>query len=505
MRRFASFGVPLFLCLLLLISCASTKMPVPEYLEHLDSGEYKPCIAHLEKKNKKNSNTDRVRDNFDLAMMKHFQKDYTSSLEILNQTDRLMDDAVTKSLTKGFAAFIANDNAEEYAGTPYEYVYLNVFNALNYYNLGDVDEAAVEVRRLNEKQRKFLNEYGEWVTNDDSKIEISDTYKLLRLDTTSLVKNTPEKPTEADIFRDSATARYLSIVFAMMDDSVNNSWNISADSATLKALNPSFDVDSETTISEGKGRLDILAFSGLIGRRGERRLVIGPFPGLQFPTGEHFVYIPPFDFEIVYPEFPAPQTILTPYIAPVIGWGPSFTVYPGKNEIIKMPKNEIESVQIVLENGGKVSQRIPLSLLEDFNYAVQQDVHSKARKAYSRSLKRSMLKKFTAVAGATATLLLAEEALQQDENLLTIGIYAGTYLSAAKAIDQIDKTETADIRQVYALPAQSYASGIELSPGIYSFKVQYLSKSGTIIAEEQFSNIEVKQGKTVLVESLCQK
>ena len=78
-------------------------------------------------------------------------------------------------------------------------------------------------------------------------------------------------------------------------------------------------------------------------------------------------------------------------------------------------------------------------------------------------------------------------------------------MSAAKAIDQIDRTETADIRQVYALPAQSYAGGIELPPGFYSFKVQYLSKSGTIISEEEFNNIEVKKGKTVLVESSCQK
>ena len=81
----------------------------------------------------------------------------------------------------------------------------------------------------------------------------------------------------------------------------------------------------------------------------------------------------------------------------------------------------------------------------------------------------------------------------------------GVVKSAAKAIDQVDKTETADIRQVYALPAQAYASGVELPPGKYSFKVQYLSKKGVIIKEEYFSDIEVKEGKTVLVESSCQK
>ena len=263
-------------------------MPTGEYLSHLDAEDYKPCISYLEKKNSKESNNDRIRDNFDLAMMKHYQKEYDSSLAILNETDQLMENAVTKSITKGFASAVANDNATEYTGTPYEYIYLNVFNALNYYNNGNVEEAAVEVRRLNEKQQKYLAEYGEWITNSDSKIEISDMYTRLRLDTTKVSQFAPKNPTDADIFRDSATARYLSIVFAQMDESVNNSWNISSDARTLKALNPSFNTDAETHISDGMGRLDILAFSGLIGRRGERRIIIGPFPGIQFPTSRNF-------------------------------------------------------------------------------------------------------------------------------------------------------------------------------------------------------------------------
>ena len=505
MKRTAFFGFLIVSLLSLFVSCGST-MSLPLYLEKLDAGDYKPCLSQLEKKNAKASNNDRIRDNFDMAMIRHYQKDYDSSLAILNETDRLMEDSVTESITKGLAAAFANDNAAEYKASPYEYVYINVFNALNYYNKGDVEEAAVEVRRLNEKQRKYLNEYGEWIKNSGENMEISGTYKKLRLDTSSLVENLPEEPSESDIFRDSATARYLSIVFGMMDDSVNNSWNISADTRTLSALNPAFDVSREFSVSENKGRLDVLAFAGLIGRRGERRIIIGPFPGIQFPTGNNFVYIPAFDLEFVYPEFPAPQQLLYPKIVPTFGWGPSFTIYPGKNEIIKMPENSVDSVRIVFAGKGISGEKnVKLSLLEDFNYAVQQDVNTKARKAYSRSVKRSMAKKFTAVAGATATLLFAEEAIKKEENLFTVAAYAATYLSAAKAADQIDRTETADIRQVYALPAQSYAGGIELPAGKYSFKVQYLSKTGAIIKEENFKDIEIKKGKTILVESTCQK
>ena len=501
MKRIACTAFLTFLISSFFISCGSTKMTNPQYLSYLDSENYAPCISYLEAKNKK-ANSDRIRDNFDLAMMKHYQKDYDSSLAILNETDLLMDDAVTKSVTKGFAAFLVNENAVEYAGNPYEYVYINIFNALNYYNKGDTEEAAVEIRRLNEKQRKFLIEYGEWLSNGaaSENLEIPGAYKLLNLDTLAITQALPKNPTENDIFRDSATARYLSIVFGMMDDSVNNSWNISADARTLKALNSGFDVASETKISEGMGRLDILAFSGLIGRRGERRIRIGPFPGLQFPLEKGFVFIPPFDIEFAFPEFPAPQNELKPVLMGTIGWGPSFTLYPGKNEITKMPSNSVGKIQVVLDGEKK-----ECALLEDFNYAVQQDVNTKARKAYNRSVGRSLTKKLAAVVGATAGMLAAEDALRKNESLLTIAAYAATYLGSAKAIDQVDKTETADIRQVYALPAQSYAAGFELAPGKYSFTVQYFSKNGTLIQEEHFKDIEVKKGKTVLVESSCQK
>ncbi len=83
--------------------------------------------------NSRQQTGDIIRDNFDIAMMKHYQKDYDGSLTILNATNEKMKDAVIKSISKGFAAAVANENAAEYAGTPYEYIYINRFNALNYY------------------------------------------------------------------------------------------------------------------------------------------------------------------------------------------------------------------------------------------------------------------------------------------------------------------------------------------------------------------------------------
>ncbi len=477
-------------------------MSDPEYLAKIDSGSYEDCIIYLQAKNsKKRSKKDIIRDYYDAAMMLHYKKKYEESLTLMNITDRMMDDAVTKSISKGFASVFSNDLVTDYSGNPYEYVYINIFNALNYYGKGNVEEAAVEVRRLNEKQQKFLNDYGEWLkkdTEEKKSSQLDSAYSVLKFDYNSLKNFIPLKPTDADIFRDSPTARYLSIVFAMMDDSVNNSWNVVADSATLTAMNPSFDIASETKINDGMGRLDVLAFTGLIGRRGEKRIVIGPIPGLIVKNSEGTVAIPDFDLEFVYPAFPSPPVAPRPKRV-YHGRGlPDYELFPGSSEIIVSPKNTVETVQIVVDG----TQVKTLSLLEDFNYSVQKDVNSKARMAFNKSVARSLVKKASAVSGASVSLYMADQlagASAGGEIAFTVA-----YLAAVKAIDQVDKTELADIRQVYTLPARSYASGVELNPGKHSLLVRYLSANGNIVAEEKFSGIEIKNGKTTLVESTCQ-
>ena len=65
----------------------------------------------------------------------------------------------------------------------------------------------------------------------------------------------------------------------------------------------------------------------------------------------------------------------------------------------------------------------------------------------------------------------------------------------------MDKTETADIRQVYALPGKAYAAGLELEPGVYDVTVQYLSGSN-VISEKSYSGVRVRANKPSIVESL---
>ena len=302
--RFLAFA----LGAVLFASCASNsnsggskKDSTSKYLEALDKGDYSAAIKILSKQNGGKKNL--IRDNYDLAMLYHFAGKYDESIKLMLETDRLMDDAVTKSVTQGILAASINENSVEYGGNPYEYIYINIFNSLNYLGKENEEDAGVEIRRMNDKQKMYLSKYGELLLTDGtttSSPESEKAYKTLRINPSDVNGQAPRKATEADIFKDSPAARYMSLLLYMREGDISNA---ELDAKMLYAMNQSFDTKSELSISRGKGRLDVISFTDLIGRRSEERIVLGPFPTFPFVVNDIIVNIPEFDIEFVYPKF----------------------------------------------------------------------------------------------------------------------------------------------------------------------------------------------------------
>ncbi|MCK9171383.1 MAG: hypothetical protein M0P01_13300 [Treponema sp.] len=464
----------------------------------LERGDFTTCAGMLLGQNV-NAN-DVIRQNLDIAMLEHYAKAFDASDEICGKTDRLMHDAVTKSISKTVVSATLNENASEYTGTVYEYLYINVFNALNYYNRGNMEDALVEIRKINNKQREYITKYGEAALQKDQveQKDITDADYAARffgINVPALKTKSPPSATEADVFRDSATARYLSMLFMMMDDDAGNA---RVDSDVLAKLNPGFDTKSELGIPEDKGRLDIIAFSGLIGRRFEQTLY---FPGDVvsgvLAAGTHIVGNGP------------ESLIMLPPLADGVEI-PAFRikfVYPNFKENAVQEKTA--SVRIVMDDGSIV-QNLPL--LENFNDAVAKDVRVRASRDFGRSVIRSLVKKMSAVAAGEATLSAAAKSLDLNgknksfgEDVLSRVAYNVAYAGVVTAIEAVDLAETADVRQCRYLPGKSNAGGITLAPGMYSFTVQYLDSGGKILGEQKFNSVEVQAGKPVLVESVCIK
>lgn len=477
----------LFLCAVAFcfISCATFPLRSYEGIEQsVRSGKISDGIKNYKKINQSTRNA--IQWKMDLALLQHFDGQYEDSIVLLNDVHELMEESVTKSITQGIGVAVLNDNVASYVATAYEYLFVNAFNALNYYRAGDLEEALVEVRRISNKQREYMSKYGDAIKSDAQvaidkmKSDSTEDAKTLGVNMDAINSKSPPAPTDDVIYRDSSFARYVSMVFRMMSGDEDNA---RVDASVLASMNPEISIGNELFFDKasGKGRIEFLAFGGLIGKRQEKVLYF-PRDFLSLP----FIFlrikdidIPAFRIKFAYP------------------------IYNSNNNI-----NAVASVRVIFSDGSTCN----LSLLENFNQALEKDVASKSLSAFTRSVIRSISKKAVAVTAGAVSLYAAKQELAKQKkanrgrsNLSSDLIYALTYGGVVTAIEAVDLSESADVRQCVFLPQASYAGGVTVPAGKYSGKIQFLNVNGNVLYEEHFKDISVENGKTVLMESACLK
>ena len=194
-------------------------------------------------------------------------------------------------------------------------------------------------------QEKELEAESEGALEKD---EVSNALKSLKavgisVDLSKVNGGTPAKYTGKP-YENSAFLSYLgALIYA-----ANNSPDHAQDAARLlRETNPNVSVSEDIFIPAGKGRLNVVALSGTIGKRCQA--------AQEFSTGIIPVLNTPLKFKIAYPAFPAQE-------------------------------HAISAVRVTLSDGTAKTAM----LIEAFDEAVRIDVAKKARGAYSRSVFRNI-------------------------------------------------------------------------------------------------------------------
>lgn len=143
----------------LLCACAGPSLQYKKDVSKLMASQnFESAAAKIKTNQKKQyGNKNAVLYNLDLAMAQQAAYDTKNSEANFLEAQRLNDDLITKSITKNLGAVMINDNTLPYKMPMYEQSLTYFFNAMNYLNQNNFEDAAVEMR----KAVFFLDRYRE--------------------------------------------------------------------------------------------------------------------------------------------------------------------------------------------------------------------------------------------------------------------------------------------------------------------------------------------------------
>jgi len=384
----------------------------------------------------------------DKGLLEHYAGNYSNSSEDLQEAERLISEAFTKSITAGIASYIANDNTKDYAGEDFEDIYLSVFNALNYYNRGYIEDALVEIRKLsipNGKLDILSRKYEEGQRS-------AGDWALEQLDKILGIKMAPELPQGNPVnFSNSALARYLAALFYLgegNEDSARIEFEqlIKAFTNTKIYTNSIPNAVAETqNVPKGKARLNIIGFSGLS------------------PVKEENIFssnLPlPFKYSALQQaNFKLPRFVDRPSV--------------------------VNQIEVIVG-----TEKLSLELLEDMGSVIKETYNAKFANLYFKTYIRVLLKYATAQVAA-------------DQIAQTKAGRLGAIASTVAAKKGLDATEGADIRMSRYMPDKAYIGGINLDPGTYTVTINYYS-GRKIVASYERKDINIRANAVNLIEAYC--
>jgi len=383
----------------------------------------------------------------DKGIINHYAERYKESNAAFEKAEYLIDSFYTKSISKGAASLLLNDNALAYSGEVYENLYVNIFKALNYIHLNKFDDAYVEVHRISDKLKELNTYYKE----DVAKLNNSKDNKL------------KINPKDLGFYND-AFADYISHLIYRASGEEDNSrisleqakqaWEHHADVYNYPMPRA---IDSTTNVNSTM--LNVIAFTGKA-------------PG-KIPIGAR---ITTFDgyFTISDPSLYHIQPI--PFPGLKNGWNFKFEFPAMKEEGTSISQIKVYIDSIYAGN---------LQLLENIANVATKTFESQKSITFFKTALRAVAK------GISAGQL--GKTIKKNTNSGGLGDVLAFVLNAA-----VDATEHADLRTWRTIPGYSFVGEFPISEGKHTIEILFLDNRGNVLQKDKLSNYLINKKLNVL-------
>ncbi len=188
-------------CLLLavgilsLMACATHQNKMIPLQSEIVGGQCAPALEKLQKLAEEQSD-DQLLYLMEYASALQICRDYKLSTQFFLQADKLAEQQDYTSISRSLGATLLNEQMIQYKGDKFEKLFINAMAAINFIEMNDYENAMVEVRRINEKTRRFaedekrsfeLNSFASYLAGliyeqsnnwDDACIAYKDSYNI---------------------------------------------------------------------------------------------------------------------------------------------------------------------------------------------------------------------------------------------------------------------------------------------------------------------------------------
>lgn len=407
---------------------------------NLKSGKYGDIKTELQENSSFiYSSKDEVLENLDNGVISHFNREFSESNRSLEKAERLMKKYAGEDFAQTITALVTNDNSLNYKGEDFEDLYASIFMSLNYAHLGKNEDAMVEVRRFDNKMKLLKQHYEQEIekTNQNS--------QGVSVDKVSIA------------FSDSALARWLSMIMYRSDGDEGNAEvdqrfigeAFKKQSGLYNFAVPQSIQDDARIPAKGKGRLNVIAFSG------------------RAPVKKENTIRVPFGLSNWY-----------------------------KLSLPSMDKRKSEITHISLTAVNSVTGETVSTGLEKIE-SIENIAIDTFQQNYSILLSRALIRSIARTAVSTGL-----DQVQSDDRIAS-DFGAQLLISSMQLMTLIytESVERADVRTSRYFPATASVTGITLDEGHWNVTVNYYNGRKLLFSEAQ--TLTVKNRGLNLVESAC--
>lgn len=447
-RRLA-FLVVLAVAGLLLTSLSGCAGPRKVYttVDDLNAqGEFSQARSYVEEHAKDYGKRNRLLYLLDRGTFAFSTGDFREAIISFTEAEQLMSELYTISLSQEATTFVVNDNAAPYRGDDFESVMVNLFLALSYANLSEVDEALVEARKVDSKLTAINLQYAE---NEQNAYREDPFVRLLM----GILYEMGQTSTDLN-------DAYISYIKALQGyDSEYQRFGVSFPEPLVENLLSVASFMGRAELREVQQRFPSYRFASRADRKETAEVYVLHLNGRTPIKQEDVIVVPTPDGQVVKVALPRYE---------------------------KIPGRIVGARLHALPELGKEQFVADFRVAEPIGGIAIENLQNRRLRIYAKTLAR-----------VTAKYLAVREAQRSagDE----FGGLAGLLTKVTGDL-LIFVSEQADLRSWRTLPQEILISKVTVPPGSYQIWAECLDASGGFVEKVEFGRRELKAGDKILMQ-----